>query len=117
LPRSPKKSCVPFSSPAVSFARHCLAAAVSRPRATASTLGDSGSVRSVITVTYSLCRFFRLISSIPTCLITCDGSIFRSSFNWFSTISATVSAEMPNRLATSSALLPMSIRSTYSSKR
>jgi len=31
--------------------------------------------------------------------------------------SATVSAEMPNRPATSSSLLPMSIRSTYSSKR
>ena len=55
---------------AVSFSRHFRAAASSRPSATASTSGRSGSVRSVRMVTYSLCRFFRLSSSMPTSVIT-----------------------------------------------
>src|SRR3954447_24039671 len=45
-------------------------------------------------------------------VITRVGSIRRCSFSWYSTMCSTVSAEIPRRRATSSAVLPMSDRST-----
>jgi hypothetical protein len=57
-----------------SFSRHFRPAASSRPSATASTSGRSGLVKSVKIVTYSLCRFFKLNSSIPTSVINRWGS-------------------------------------------
>ena len=70
-------------------------------------------------VTYSLWRFFKLISSMPISVITRFGSITIAwlSANWFFTMNRTMSAEMPRRRATSASLEPMSIRSTCFSKR
>ena len=51
-------------------------------------------------VTYSLWRFFRLISSMPISVITRWGSMVSVwlSASWFFTMKRTVSAEMPRRL-------------------
>ena len=97
--------------------KHFWAAAVSLPRATARICGCAGSLRSVQSVTESRCRFFRLSSSRPMSVITRRGSIRRSSDNWYSTIRSTVSAAIPRRRATSSAVLPINDRSTNCSKR
>jgi hypothetical protein len=119
LPMSARYAWARCRCPSDSFSRHFWAAASSRPSATASTSGRSGSVRSVRMVTYSLCRFFRLNSSIPTSAITRPGSICLAlaSASWFLTIRPTVSAEMASRRATSSSLLPISDRRTCCSKR
>ena len=97
--------------------KHFRAAAVSLPRATAKIWGRAGSLRSVMSVTSSRCRFFKLSSSRPMSVITRCGSIRRSSAHWYSTMRSTVSAEIPRRRATSSAVLPISDRSTNCSKR
>ena len=97
--------------------RHSSAAAWSGPFDTARIRGDFGSLRSVRMVTYSLCRFLRLISSKPTSVITRSGLICCASCKRCVTIDATISALMPKRRATSSSVEPISIRSTCYSNR